>query len=88
MTAEIISKYAWNSVYYCHIRYGDDSCIELRSETSLTDAAWIVLALQVYDARPVEIDPMLQVVQSCPDSMLVAEVLKRHLDITVLGELL
>jgi len=88
MTAEIISKYTWNGVYYCHIRYGDGSVIELRNETPLTDVEWIALAIQVYEAQPEQVDPMLQVVQSCPDDMLVAEVLRRHLDITVLGELL
>lgn len=85
MTATIISKFFWNINYYCHIRYGDGTTIELSSNTEKTDEEWITLALDMFNNRLAEPDPMRAILMSCPDSMLVEEVLRRHLNITVEG---
>jgi len=87
MTATIIRIYTFGIDDYCHIRYGDNTSIELSQPagTFTTDQEWIDLALQLYDLRPDPPDPMLQILMCCPDDILVAEVLRRHLIITVEG---
>lgn len=77
----IVSKYRWNSSWYCVVRCPDRTCIELKSDTDLTDQEWIALATTLYESRPVEPDPLETLLRSVPDEMLVAEVLRRHLDI-------
>ena len=86
MTAEIYKKYVWNNKEYCNLRYGDGSCITLSAAIgTYTDQEWIDLAISLYDAQPEDPDPMLQIVMSCPDQMLIDEVIRRHLVIVVEG---
>jgi hypothetical protein len=88
MTAKVRSRYTWNINDYCVIVYGDGTCIELSSAIGLytTDKEWIDKALKLYAARPVEPDPMDTLIRCCPDEMLIAEVLRRHLAVAVSGE--
>jgi hypothetical protein len=76
---KIISNFQWNDTFYCVVQCPDGSCIELRSETKLTEQEWIDLATTIYSEKPAEPDPMEDLLRSCPDDMLVAEVLRRHL---------
>jgi len=86
MTAEILKKYIWNETEYCNILYGDATCITLRGEIGqYTDEQWILLALELYANLPEEIDPMLQILHSCTDQMIVDEVIRRHLELVVAG---
>jgi hypothetical protein len=87
MTAEVIYKHTWNVNDYCQLRYGDGSCIELSTPIGQfsTDQEWIDLALQLYESRPETPDPLEDLLRAVPDAMLVAEVLRRHLNITVEG---
>ena len=87
MTAKVINKYTWNGKFYCNIQYGDGSCITLKSTVELTDEQWITKALALYDAQADEPDPMLSLLMSAPDQMLVDEVIRRHLSIAVSGEI-
>lgn len=86
MTAIIITKYTWNGKEYCNIKYGDGTCITLKGEIGqYTDAQWIQLAIDLYDAQPEEIDPMIQMLRCCTNQELVDEVIRRHLVIVADG---
>lgn len=87
MTVEIIRRYTWNNTDYCHVRFSDGTVVELAADIGVyvTDDDWIAYALAWIASRPVEPDPMEQLLRCCPEDMLVAEVLRRHLNITVEG---
>lgn len=89
MTAEIVRKFVWNNTEYCNVRYGDGTCVQLSGEIGqYTDEQWIQLALTIYDNQPEEPDPMRQVLMCCSDDMLVAEVIRRHLNIAAEGQVI
>lgn len=86
MTAKIIRKYFWNNKEYCNIQYGDGTCITLRGEIGqYVDEEWVALALELYEAQAAEPDPLLSLVMSAPDQMIIDEIIRRHLELAVDG---
>jgi hypothetical protein len=83
---EIVRKYTWGIDDYCYIRYDNGTSITLSKLIGVftTDQQWLDLAQWYWDQTQVlPPDPMVSVLMSCSDAMLVDEVIRRHLIVTV-----